>query len=345
MNIRMYLVKNGVQALYMGVDDFAFRYYHIIYIREKAGTENMSGYRITEEERAYLLTYDLSRFDRPSVAADMAVFSIMEAQGEEEENYRKDPRKQLKLLLIRRGSFPYKDYWALPGGFCRPGERVEDTARRELQEETGVGEAYLEPFAVFSDPDRDPRGWILSHAFLALINGERYQVRGGSDAWEAGWFGISLVKKQVKKEVQEASAEIENIYELQLAKEGAVPVRLKAAIRECRHFRNYHETVDYEILEADGLAFDHARIILCACLELQRQAGDTGRIVFDLMPETFTLTGLQKAYETIQGKPLLTPNFRRKIAGYVTETEQMSDGAGHRPAKLYRRNLDAFYRE
>ena len=60
---------------------------------------------------------------------------------------------------------------------------------------------------------------------------------------------------------------------------------------------------------------------------------------------TFTLTGLQKAYETIQGKPLLTPNFRRKIAGYVTETEQMSDGAGHRPAKLYRRNLDAFYRE
>lgn len=328
-----------------GVDDFTFRYYHIIYIREKAGTENMNSYRISEEERAYLSAYDLSRFERPSAAADMAVFSIMEIQEQGEENYRKDPGRQLKLLLIRRGAFPYKNYWALPGGFCRPGECVEETARRELQEETGVREAYLEPFAIFSDPGRDPRGWIISHAFLALIDGEKYQVRGGSDAWEAGWFDIVLEKKQVKKEVQETSAEVENVYELHLMEEGEFPVKLKAVIRERKHFRNYHETIDHEILEADGLAFDHARIILCAYLELQRQAGDTGRIVFNLMPETFTLTGLQKAYETIQGKPLLTPNFRRKIAGYVTETEQMSDGAGHRPAKLYRRNLDAFYRE
>lgn len=307
----------------------------------------MSGYVISEEERAYLSSYDISRFERPSVAADMAVFSIMgtEKVGEEEENYRKDPEKRLKLLLIRRGSFPYKDHWALPGGFCRPGERVEDTARRELQEETGVEKAYLKHFDMFSDPGRDPRGWIISHAFLALIDGQRYQVRGGSDAWEAGWFGISIEKKQVKKEVREISAEVENLYELQLAKEEEVPVRLKAVIRERKQFQEYHETVDYEILETEGLAFDHARIILCAFLALQREAGDTGRIVFDLMPERFTLTSLQKAYETIQGKPLLTPNFRRKIAGYVTETEYMFDGAGHRPAKLYRRNLDAFYRE
>lgn len=307
----------------------------------------MGGYVISEEERAYLSSYDISRFERPSVAADMAVFSIMgtEKAGEEEENYRKDPEKRLKLLLIRRGSFPYKDHWALPGGFCRPGERVEDTARRELQEETGVEKAYLKHFDMFSDPGRDPRGWIISHAFLALIDGERYQIRGGSDAWEAGWFGISIEKKQVKKEVREISAEVENLYELQLAKEEEVPVRLKAVIRERKRFQEYHETVDYEILETEGLAFDHARIILCAFLALQREAGDTGRIVFDLMPERFTLTSLQKAYETIQGKPLLTPNFRRKIAGYVTETEYMFDGAGHRPAKLYRRNLDAFYRE
>lgn len=309
--------------------------------------KSMGSYVISEEERAYLSSYDISRFDRPSVAADMAVFSIMgtNMRGEEEENYRKDPEKRLKLLLIRRGSFPYKNYWALPGGFCRPGERVEETARRELQEETGVGEAYLEPFDIFSDPGRDPRGWIISHAFLALIDGERYQVRGGSDAWEARWFGISLEKKQVKKEVQEASAEVENVYELQLENEGEVPLKLKAVIREQKCFRDYHETVDYENIEADGLAFGHARIILCAYLALQREAGDTGRIVFDLMPELFTLASLQKAYETIQGKPLLTPNFRRKIAGYVTETEQISDGAGHRPAKLYRRNLEAFYRE
>lgn len=307
----------------------------------------MSGYRISEEERAYLASYDISRFDRPSVAADMAVFSIMGTgmQGREEENYRKDPEKKLKLLLIRRGSFPYKDHWALPGGFCRPGERVEDTARRELLEETGVQGAYLDSFAVFSDPGRDPRGWIISHAFLALINGEQYQIRGGSDAWEARWFAVSLEKKQIRKEVQEASAEVENLYELQLEDEDEVPLKLKAVIREQKRFRDYHETVEYEIRKAEGLAFDHARVILCAFLTLQKEAGETGRIVFDLMPETFTLASLQKAYETIQGKELLTPNFRRKIAGYVTETQDMWDKAGHRPAKLYRRNLDAFYGE
>lgn len=307
----------------------------------------MGSYVISEEERAYLASYDISRFDRPSAAADMAVFSIMgtRTQGREEENYRKDPERRLKLLLIRRGSFPYKDHWALPGGFCRRGERVEDTARRELQEETGVNGAYLQPFAIFSDPGRDPRGWIISHAFLALIDGERYHVRGGSDAWEAGWFGILLEKKQVKKEIRDVFAEIESIYELEFTKDDEVPLLLKAVIRERRRFEEHHETVDYEILEAEGLAFDHARIILCAYLELQREAGETGKIVFDLMPETFTLTSLQKAYETIQGRPLLTANFRRKIAGYVTETEAVWDGAGHRPAKLYRRNLKAFYRE
>lgn len=301
---------------------------------------------LSAEEQAYLVSYDITQFDRPSVAADIAVFSIMKTYVlDGNKNYRKDPERKLKLLLIRRGSFPYKDHWALPGGFCRPGESVEDTAGRELREETGVEEAYLNPFAIFSEPGRDPRGWIISHAFLALIDGERYQVRGGSDAWEAEWFDIELDKQQVKKEIQEDHAELVYDYELRLEAKDRNAFKLKAAIREKKSFRAHHETTDYEILAAEGLAFDHARIILCAYLALQREAGETGKIVFDLMPETFTLASLQKAYETIQGKLLLTPNFRRKIAGCVTETKRMSDSAGHRPAKLYRRNLEAFYQE
>ena len=301
---------------------------------------------LSAEEQAYLVSYDITQFDRPSVAADIAVFSIMKTYVlDGNKNYRKDPERKLKLLLIRRGSFPYKDHWALPGGFCRPGESVEDTAGRELREETGVEEAYLNPFAIFSEPGRDPRGWIISHAFLALIDGERYQVRGGSDAWEAEWFDIELDKQQVKKEIQEDHAELVYDYELRLEAKDRNAFKLKAAIREKKSFRAHHETTDYEILAAEGLAFDHARIILCAYLALQREAGETGKIVFDLMPETFTLASLQKAYETIQGRPFLTPNFRRKIAGYVTETENIWDGAGHRPATLYRRNLDAFYQE
>ncbi len=299
--------------------------------------------QMSREEQAYLEAYDYKKYERPSVAADMAVFSIM-GMGSPE-NYRKDPEKKLKLLLIRRGAFPYKDYWALPGGFCRPGESTQMTAKRELLEETGVEKAYLKPFAVFDRPGRDPRGWIISHAFLALIDGGKYQVKGGSDAWEAQWFWIRCEKQTTKKQMGEARAEIEYIYKLEFICEELSQVQLQAVIREERHFQHDHETVEYEIVESKGLAFDHAWISLCAYLELQKEAGETGRIVFDLMPEKFTLASLQRAYETIQGKELLTANFRRKIAEYVTETDEMGEGVGHRPAKLYRRKWGGFYRE
>ena len=312
----------------------------------------MNTYKISEEEKAYLSAYDIHRFERPSVAADMAVFSIMGMGDRDErngnrrrENYRKDPEKRLKLLLIRRASFPYKDYWALPGGFCQKGESTLETARRELYEETGVKDAYLNPFSIFSEPDRDPRGWIISHAFLTLINGEKYVVRGGSDAWEARWFSIRLEKQTVSRQVEGNQAEVENVYKVHLVCEEKDDLKIEAVIKEQKRFDNYHETVSYEIIQNEGLAFDHAKIILRAYLELQKEAGDTGKIVFDLMPENFTLTELQRAYETVQGKPLLVANFRRKIADYVTETDIIAEGAGHRPAKLFRRNLEAFYRD
>lgn len=298
---------------------------------------------MSKEEQEYLKTYDYKKYERPSVAADMAVFSIMGMASPE--NYRKDPEKKLKLLLIRRGTFPYKDDWALPGGFCRLGESTQMAAKRELLEETGVTDAYLKPFAVFDKPGRDPRGWIISHAFLALIDGEKYQVHGGSDAWEAQWFWIRCEKQTCKKQIGEERAEMENIYQLEFLCEERPEVQLKAVIREEKSFLHYHETVEYEIIESKGLAFDHAWISLCAYLELQREAGDTGKIVFDLMPEKFTLANLQRAYETIQGREFLTANFRRKIAEYVTETQEMVEGVGHRPAKLYRRDVEAFYRE
>ena len=304
----------------------------------------MSHYIPSEEERAYLESYEIGRYPRPSVAADMAVFSIM-GMDSQEENYRKDPSKSLKLLLIRRGSYPYKGSWALPGGFVRPGESIVETARRELLEETGVRDAYLNPFSIFSEPDRDPRGWIISHGFLALIDGAHYEVRGGTDAWEARWFRVSLEKHSLKKEIHESEAQITCVYDLCLTdEEGPVP-EIHAVIAEEKTFQNHHEIVNYEIQKSGGLAFDHARIILCACLALRKETGETGKIVFDLMPERFTLTSLQKAYETIQGKPLLTANFRRKIAPYVRETEEILDGAGHRPARLFCRNLEAFYEE
>ena len=111
--------------------------------------------KIPVEELEYLRNYDVTQFERPSVTADMAVFAVMDesetdADGKGTVNYRKDPVRELQILLVKRASYPFRDCWALPGGFSVKGESSEETALRELGEETGVTDAYLRPFGVFS---------------------------------------------------------------------------------------------------------------------------------------------------------------------------------------------------
>ncbi len=301
----------------------------------------MSCYRMSEEEKKYLERYDISEYERPSVATDMAIFSVMEAA--EAENFRKLPKKSLKLLLVCREAYPYKGSWALPGGFCRPGEDVAETARRELLEETGVQNSYLSLFGSFGEADRDPRGWVISNAFLALIDAEKYQLNAGTDAKEAAWFSVEVTSVEVKKEVRENFARIETEYSLSFRKE-ETGVLLTAKITECKTFCDYHESVSYTITENSSIAFDHAKIILRAWMYLRETLEHDPRIAFDLMPELFTLNRLQNAMELISGQELLTANFRRKIADYVVETDKVTEGKGHRPAKLFMRNLNAFYK-
>lgn len=99
--------------------------------------------------------------------------------------------QNLKILLIRRGIEPFKGKWALPGGFLRMDETIEQCALRELKEETSFEQAYMEQFGVFSDIDRDPRGRIITTAFYALVR--RQEVIGGDDAAEARWFGLDEI--------------------------------------------------------------------------------------------------------------------------------------------------------
>ena len=105
---------------------------------------------------------------------------------------------------------------------------------------------------------------------------------------------------------------------------------------ELKKKKNQFAMWEYEILENGGLAFDHAKIIVSALTYL-RQAAEQFDLLFDFLPEQFTLTELQKVQEAITAVPALTANFRRKISDYVTETEKFTSGAGHRPARLYQR--------
>ena len=109
--------------------------------------------------------YSIEQFDRPSVAADAVVFGF---DTEKAEPLRGLKQRRLKLLLVRRGEEPFCGRCSLPGGFLRRGETVEQAALRELSEETGVADPKLMQLGVYSETGRDPRGWIISCAFLAL---------------------------------------------------------------------------------------------------------------------------------------------------------------------------------
>lgn len=119
---------------------------------------------------------DLSSYPRPAVATDIVVFTIRD--------------DALQVLLIRRGQGPFEGMWALPGGFVREHESLEATARRELEEETGVRDVYLEQLYTFGELDRDPRFRVISVVYYALINSLERDVRGGTDASDARWFPV-----------------------------------------------------------------------------------------------------------------------------------------------------------
>lgn len=118
-------------------------------------------------------TYD---YPHPAVTTDIAIFTI-----------RQD---ELKVLLIKRALAPHQGMWALPGGFVRLDESLEEGARRELEEETGVCDVYLEQLYTFGEPDRDPRERVITVAYYALIPSEEFDIQAGSDAEGVGWFGM-----------------------------------------------------------------------------------------------------------------------------------------------------------
>jgi 8-oxo-dGTP diphosphatase len=98
--------------------------------------------------------------------------------------------EELKVMLIQRALAPFAGKWALPGGFVRLTETLEEAARRELEEETGLRNIFLEQLYTFGAVDRDPRERVVSVAYYALVNLRDHSVRAASDARDAAWFGV-----------------------------------------------------------------------------------------------------------------------------------------------------------
>ena len=120
-------------------------------------------------------------YARPALTVDCVVFGVDD--------------DDLRVLLIQRGLPPFEGKWALPGGFVRIDEPLEEAARRELEEETGLAKVFLEQLYTFGAVDRDPRERVVSVAFYALVNLRDHHVHAATDARDAAWFGVSDVPR------------------------------------------------------------------------------------------------------------------------------------------------------
>ena len=140
--------------------------------------EKLDAKGLTEKE--FLEQYDPDKYPKPSLTADILVFR--EKQGSP------DP----DILLIKRKGHPFIDHWALPGGFAERGETIEHTAARELEEETGVSNLQMELVGIYSKPGRDPRGWTVSAAYMAVVSDNQVKPLAGDDAGEVCWAKVSM---------------------------------------------------------------------------------------------------------------------------------------------------------
>jgi 8-oxo-dGTP diphosphatase len=204
-------------------------------------------------------------YPRPSVTVDGVIFGLDD--------------EDLKVLLIQRDVDPFKGKWALPGGFVKIDETLDAAAKRELQEETGVTDVFLEQLYTFGDLHRDPRDRVITVAYYALVNLGGHRIKATTDARNAAWFAVS---------------------------------------------------------DTPALAFDHAKILDTALTRLKGKVRYQP-IGFELLPPKFTLTQLQKLYETVLERQLDKRNFRKKILGMdlLIETDEIEQDVAHRAARLY----------
>jgi 8-oxo-dGTP diphosphatase len=128
-------------------------------------------------------SYDPSKYDRPSVTVDVVIFTLIE--------------RELHVLLVQRKRWPYEGYWAIPGGFIEMDESLEQAARRELEEETGVRDVYLEQLYTFGDVGRDPRTRVISVAYIALIRAESQKVRASDESTAVRWFPVRALPERL----------------------------------------------------------------------------------------------------------------------------------------------------
>ena len=265
----------------------------------------------TEEE--FLKDYDSSIYEKLSMTADILIVSV---SSKDTKNYRKNDEKRMSVLLVKRKDYPFKGKWCIPGGFIDPKkETLEQCAKRVLKKETNLSNIYLEQLYTFDSVNRDPRMRIVSTAYVALIDKNKLK----EEVKNASWFDITLLEEK------------NHIVDIVLDNgEEKISFQIEKVLRE-----KTTDRYDFITKNNQSLAFDHDKVILAGIERIKSKINDTD-IVFNMMPEYFTLGELQQVYEVILNKKLLDPAFRRMIANKVEKTTERKTGDGHRPSYLFR---------
>ena len=263
-------------------------------------------------EEEFLKAYNPDEYKKLSMTTDILLFSVSDIL---QDNYRKTNEKSMSILLVKRDTYPFKDKWCVPGGFLQIDEDLEECPKRILAEETNLHDIYMEQLYTFGDVNRDPRMRIVSTAYMALIDKNTLKDELKERAF---WFNI-----EYKEQKEYITLTLKSVSE-------EIIIKAKKILIEATTNR-----YKYEIVENNSIAFDHAEVILTGIERLRNKVEYTD-IVFNMMPEYFTLGELQKVYEVILGKSLLMPAFRRIIAEKVEKTPKMQGGGGHRPSYLFK---------
>ena len=217
------------------------------------GEKNAEGKTLEE----FLESYDPYRYQTPSCTTDAVIFAHSGTPDQSMED--------LKILLVKRSNHPSIGFWALPGGFINMEEDLDDTARRELEEETGVKGLCMEQIATYGDQDRDPRTRVITTAYMSLVDEREVKVCAGDDAADAVWCDVNLVLT----DTEDLDDMRKETYSLRIQNESrhlrteAVVVRTVAAglIKEEK----------FRVKEMGMLAADHAAIIVHAMTVLKKR--------------------------------------------------------------------------
>ncbi|KAF1300543.1 MULTISPECIES: NUDIX hydrolase [Enterococcus] len=255
-----------------------------IYFEQQASEEEFLRWYKQQEQPEY---------EKPALTVDM----VLMCYNKEED--------QIKTLLIQRKSHPYKNSWALPGGFVEANESTGESVIRETKEETGVviSNHNIEQLHTFSRPDRDPRGWVVTVSYLAFIGEE--PLSAGDDAAEVRWFTL----ERKRNNIHLTNGDVEIILDLQTG-------------------TSYGR---------DTLAFDHSEIILKAFNRIANKM-EHEPLVLQVLGDSFTITEARKVFAKFLGMDFKTidhSNFKKAMLQYFDEIGERPVGIG-RPSKIYR---------